>query len=57
MEDKPESTINYLQFVNCTLDAVKEDGVTGQATTVTRVSVLGLPIDQYNDPQRRQIAQ
>ena len=36
MESKPKRAVNYLLFIDCTLDAVQQNNVTGQATPVAR---------------------
>ena len=40
MESKIDCTVTYLPFVGCTLDAVKQTEVRGQATTVAREIIL-----------------
>ena len=48
MESKLEGTINYLQFVDCTLDAANQnEDLQDRPPNQQQEVYLGLPIDQY----------
>ena len=48
MESKPERTVNYLQFVDCTLDAAKQnEELQDSPPQQQERAYLGLPIDIY----------
>ena len=48
MESKPKRAINYLRFVDCTLDAAKQNEVLQDRHPQRQEEAyLGLPIDIY----------
>ena len=48
MESKPESTVNYLLFVACTIDVARQnEEVQDRPPQQQEEAYLGLPIDIY----------